>query len=303
MSTIRQPLQFGSSGSSSSGDVVGPASSTDNALARWDLATGKLLQNSTVLVGDTGAITGVASLSTTGTVSAAGVVRLANGATISWRKQDDSGDVTLASLASPGDSLSFSGNGIFCPTANAGIAVGSSSTFGYGFYSRNDNGFFMLGGNGSDTGYSIERGVAGQVKIATGSAGRWLSLNDGDGSVDVLKVKGGKILFSNYIMSPNEFDAGNSGAATKALDWVNGSAQKVTMTGSCTFTLANPVTGGVYILKLVESGAGSWVPTWPGTVLWPSGIAPTLSVLNKTDVITLYWDGTNYYGNSQLNYG
>lgn len=39
------------------GDVVGPASATDNALARFDTATGKLLQNSTVIVGDAGDIT------------------------------------------------------------------------------------------------------------------------------------------------------------------------------------------------------------------------------------------------------
>jgi hypothetical protein len=39
-----------------SGDVVGPGSSTDNAVARFDLATGKLLQNSVVLIDDTGAL-------------------------------------------------------------------------------------------------------------------------------------------------------------------------------------------------------------------------------------------------------
>lgn len=39
------------------GDVVGPASSTDNAITRYDLATGKLLQNSLTTISDTGAIT------------------------------------------------------------------------------------------------------------------------------------------------------------------------------------------------------------------------------------------------------
>lgn len=41
------------------GDVVGPASSTDNAIARFDLTTGKLLQNSTVTVSDAGVVDGV----------------------------------------------------------------------------------------------------------------------------------------------------------------------------------------------------------------------------------------------------
>lgn len=39
------------------GDVVGPSSATDNALARYDLTTGKILQNSLVTVSDTGVIT------------------------------------------------------------------------------------------------------------------------------------------------------------------------------------------------------------------------------------------------------
>lgn len=44
------------------GDVVGPASATDNAVARFDATTGKLLQNSVVLIGDTGSVTGVNAL-------------------------------------------------------------------------------------------------------------------------------------------------------------------------------------------------------------------------------------------------
>lgn len=39
-------------GSSTGGDVVGPGSSTDNAVARFDGTTGKLLQNSSVTIDD-----------------------------------------------------------------------------------------------------------------------------------------------------------------------------------------------------------------------------------------------------------
>lgn len=44
------------------GDVVGPASSTDNAVARFDGTTGKLIQDSVVIIGDTGVITGVSTI-------------------------------------------------------------------------------------------------------------------------------------------------------------------------------------------------------------------------------------------------
>jgi hypothetical protein len=42
--------------------VSGPASATDNAIARFDTTTGKLIQNSLVIVDDTGNVTGVNSL-------------------------------------------------------------------------------------------------------------------------------------------------------------------------------------------------------------------------------------------------
>lgn len=50
-------------GGSGSGDVVGPSSATDNAIARFDTTTGKLIQNSVVTVSDTGDIAGAQSIS------------------------------------------------------------------------------------------------------------------------------------------------------------------------------------------------------------------------------------------------
>lgn len=49
------------------GDVVGPASATDNAVARYDLTTGKLVQNSGVIIDDTNDVTGMNSLTLTNT--------------------------------------------------------------------------------------------------------------------------------------------------------------------------------------------------------------------------------------------
>lgn len=44
------------------GDVLGPVSSNDNAIARYDSTTGKVLQNSAVTVGDAGEVAGIASM-------------------------------------------------------------------------------------------------------------------------------------------------------------------------------------------------------------------------------------------------
>ena len=67
------------SAAGASGDVVGPASATDNAVARFDLTTGKLIQNSVVIIGDTGDVTGVGALSASGNVTLSGGT--ANGVT------------------------------------------------------------------------------------------------------------------------------------------------------------------------------------------------------------------------------
>ena len=62
-------LTSGGGGGGGSGDVVGPASATDNAVARFNLTTGKLIQNSVVTIGDTGNTTGIANLTFTGVLT------------------------------------------------------------------------------------------------------------------------------------------------------------------------------------------------------------------------------------------
>jgi len=57
------------------GDVAGPASSTDNAVARFDGVTGKIIQNGVVVIGDTGSVTQVADVSLNGSTSGATIVQ------------------------------------------------------------------------------------------------------------------------------------------------------------------------------------------------------------------------------------
>jgi hypothetical protein len=71
------------------GDVAGPASATDNAVARFDGTTGKLIQNSTVTIADTtGAIAGASSLTApaaTGSTVAAPLAEVAHsGRLVGW---------------------------------------------------------------------------------------------------------------------------------------------------------------------------------------------------------------------------
>lgn len=60
----------GADGTDATGDVVGPASSTDTAIARFDSTTGKLLKNSATTIADNGYIYSPGSLETAGAIIA-----------------------------------------------------------------------------------------------------------------------------------------------------------------------------------------------------------------------------------------
>jgi hypothetical protein len=54
--------EFSGAGPGGSGDVVGPASATDNAIPRYDTITGKLLKNSIVTIDNSGNISTVGNI-------------------------------------------------------------------------------------------------------------------------------------------------------------------------------------------------------------------------------------------------
>lgn len=97
------------------------------------------------------------------------------------------------------------------------------------------------------------------------------------------------------VLYNGEIDDGNSSTAD-TIDWSTGGAHKSTLTGNCTYTFTSP--GGVtsVVLKIIQ-GAGPYTVTWPASVKWAGGVAPTLSTANGAiDIFSFYFDGTNYYG-------
>jgi len=68
--------------SAASGDVYGPASSTDNAIARFDLTTGKIIQNSGVTIDDSNNVSGVVQLNATTVAATTGNITTVNATTV-----------------------------------------------------------------------------------------------------------------------------------------------------------------------------------------------------------------------------
>jgi hypothetical protein len=86
------------------GDVVGPASATDNAVARFDTTTGKLLQNSVVTVGDTGAVSGVTTLAASTSVTTP-IVQATNSGGLALK--NSAGTTQMSVGAGGGDNMSI----------------------------------------------------------------------------------------------------------------------------------------------------------------------------------------------------
>jgi hypothetical protein len=73
------------------------------------------------------------------------------------------------------------------------------------------------------------------------------------------------------------------------------------MSAACNVTLSNPSTGATYLLEVIQAGSPPpYAITWVTTIKWAGGTAPTISGVNKKDLITLFYDGTDYLGSAVL---
>lgn len=82
------------------------------------------------------------------------------------------------------------------------------------------------------------------------------------------------------------------------VDLANGTLVILTLTGDVTYTFPTPVAGKSFTLVQKQDATGSRTVTWPASVKWPSGTAPTItSTASKADkfVFTAI-DGTSWLG-------
>jgi len=90
---------------------------------------------------------------------------------------------------------------------------------------------------------------------------------------------------------------------TTTVDWGAGNKATVTLTGNVgTMAFTNPAKASNLLLKIVQDATGSRLVTaWDADIKWVGGTAPTLTTTaNAIDVISFYWDGTNYFGVASL---
>ena len=112
----------------------------------------------------------------------------------------------------------------------------------------------------------------------------------------------GDIIANETITYDTEYNNGNSGASI-TVDWNNGNKQMVTMTANCTIGFTAPPGPSNLVLRLVQDAGGTNTIAITGA-LWPDGDTPTFSTGgNDVDIVSIYYNGTNYYCQTGLNFG
>lgn len=86
---------------------------------------------------------------------------------------------------------------------------------------------------------------------------------------------------------------------TILVDATKASTQVITLGADATVSFSGTPAAGVFIARFIvkQDGTGGRKIAWPSTVLWPGGVAPTLSTApGAIDRIELLWDGQEVLG-------
>lgn len=250
-----------------SADVGGPATSTDNAIARWDGTTGQLLQDSTVTVSDTGVFTGM---------------RLADGGFIG----DPDGNEALVL-----DTVVSAINYVYITNAS----IGTSPTIGTAGDDTNVAMFFQTKGAGD----YIFQGNSTQPAIVT-------LREDTDNGTNGISLTVSAALSGNFTLTLPA-DTGNLVADISVATLTNKTLTSSTnVLGGVTMTLGSDADGDIYYrssnvltrlakgtaLQQLRINAGATAPEW-ATI--------SSAVTQKNNVTTR--GGTASSGNQTIAHG
>lgn len=185
------------------------------------------------------------------------------------------------------------------------LAVGNGGT---GITTTPSNGFLPIG-NGTNYTAAALTGTASQITVTNGSGSITLATPQGIATTSTPQFArmglGAAAGSSAKLTVAGDLDLGfiddGNSSTADTIDWSTGGTHKSTLTGNVVYTFSNPIAGRSYTLFVIQDATGSRTVTWPGTVTWKGGAAPTLTAtVNKTDICYFRWNGTAYLANCDL---
>lgn len=129
----------------------------------------------------------------------------------------------------------------------------------------------------------LNNGANGEYDLCIYANSRWIAIGGARKRYDTGSGTGAQTLDFNSCQGPNVTRVFTFGA------------------GNATLTFSNPPPAGSLVtVVLVQDGTGSRTVTWPATVKWSGGTAPTLTTTaSKRDVFQFMWDGSFYWAVAQ----
>lgn len=275
-----------------SGDVVGPGSATDNAIALFDTTTGKLIKDSATLISDLIAksLFSVAKsiiVQQSGTGSPE-VLQVGN-STIIGRTSGASSNVAALTASQVKEILLTTIQEVY-NSSDAGTIITDETRGALKFQ----------GGTGNDNDDVIQ---------VLNNAGTVVGYIDGNGLMQFDTIAAvSSFTTTNATMNAAGYVEGRqfgqleqtitSSGGTAAWNLANGGSGKITLTENTTITLSNPPSSGragTFTLEVTQ-GAGAYTLAITG-VKWAGGTPPTITATNGAkDVITLIYTNGAYYG-------
>jgi len=264
--------------------VVGPASATDNAIVRFDATTGKLVQDSGLTINDSGDLD------------------LEEGTILAQRRTVIS-PTAIAAQADDYDPTGFGTAEVVRITL-----TGSQSITGFAAPVAGENehrvitnidttdNLTLVDESASSTAANRISGPEGEdVVIGPGESAE--ILYDATTSRWRVVYKSGQV--HNAIAAWFNAEFSNGSVSTSAtIDFAAGQKQTVTLTGNAALTIATPGVGN-YLLRVVQDGTGSRVPTWTrsggGGELAPGGTLTLSTGASDVDLVAIYDNGTDMY--------
>lgn len=234
--------------------VVGPASATDHAITRWDTASGLLVQDSNVIVSDTGLITTPDDIAVNG------------------------GNITTTALTA--DVFNVTAKTVNIGGAATKVEIGAAT----GTTSVNNN--LKVDGN-------TTLGLAAADTITSNASTMAIPNNlNIDGNTLMIDAANDRVGFGTAtpLASVDVNGTAVSNLVTVAgstLDLALGQVFSKTVAGALTWDFANVPAGRATTVVLHLRNGGSAAQTWPAEVKWPSGVAPTLTNPG-TDVLVFH---------------
>ena len=274
------------------GDVTGPGSSTENALALYDDATGKVLKNSGVLVDGLGALS--ASVLTSSTLVSSGDIYLRPSERV-WitgsAASSDAVQLFIQNKHSNYSNISIQNQTNIGPSATHGLIMGTNSHKGQ---------IRMMSDGGNNTTLTLGVESAEHIFMDTnGNVALTENITLGNASTDYHQVSGtldvsGSVI-STFSSTRVSASAGNLALMTgivgsHTFDCGQHNIFKIYYGhGDLQITGSNLVEGAAYAFHFenVMGGMPAVVTYDPGTFKFPGGTVPTITdVFEATDILT-----------------